>query len=70
MVNLNKKRTETIRCDPDFKAWVNKMSRYKSEQENDEIKTSRITQAFFNLRTKYPIDEEIKKAKLGRWKSR
>ena len=70
MANLNKKRTITIRCDPDFKTWVNKMSRFKSNQEDDDIKSSRITQAVFNLRFKYPIDDEIKKAKLGKWKSR
>jgi len=70
MANLNKKRTSSIRCDPKFKEWVAKMSRLKSNQENDEIKASRITQAVFNLRNKYPIDEEIMKAKLGKWKSR
>jgi len=65
-----KKRTETVRCDPDFKDWVNKMSRFKAHQENDKIDASRITQAVFNLRTKYPIDEEIKRAKLGKWKAK
>ena len=65
-----KKRTINVRSDPSYADWVKKMSRFKSNQENDEIKASRITLAIYNLRTKYPIDDEIKLAKLGKWNSK
>lgn len=67
MANINKK-TNILRTDPSFKKWVDEMSRLKSYQEKDKITPSRITQAIFNLRNKYPIDDEIKLSKLGKWK--
>jgi len=70
MAKLNKKRTETIRSDPDFVKWVKEMSRLKSFQEKDEIKPSRITQALYRQIQKYPIiTSEIKNTKLGKWKA-
>lgn len=69
-MNINKKRTELIRVDPEFKKWVDEMSRFKSFQEKDKITPSRLTQAIYNLRKKYPIDEELKLSKLGKWKSK
>jgi hypothetical protein len=62
------RKTDTLRVDPEFKEWVKEMSRMKSFQEKDKIDASRITQAVFNLRKKYPIDDEIKLSKLGKWK--
>jgi hypothetical protein len=70
MADVNKKRTDIIRADPQFKKWIDEMSRFKSYQEKDKITPSRLTQAIYNLRLKYPIDAEIKQAKLGKWKSR
>lgn len=70
MADVNKKRTEIVRADPQFKKWIDEMSRFKSYQEKDKISPSRLTQAIYNLRLKYPIDNEIKQAKLGKWKSR
>ena len=69
-MDMNKKRTEIVRADPQFKKWLDEMSRFKSYQEKDKITPSRLTQAIFNLRLKYPIDDEIKLAKLGKWKSK
>ena len=70
MARIGKRRSVSQRVDPDFKKWVDDMSRLKSFQEKCEVKPTRITQAIFNLRNKYPIDEEIKVSKLGKWKSR
>ena len=70
MANINKKRTELLRSDPDFKKWIDELSRLKSYQEKDKITPSRLTKAIFNLRLKYPLEEEIKLTKLGKWKSR
>jgi len=70
MANMTKERTEIIRADPKFKKWLDEMSRFKSYQEKDKITPSRLTQAIFNLRFKYPIDDELKLSKLGKWKSK
>ena len=70
MANINKKRTEPIRADPDFKKLVNDLSRWKTFQEKTEIKSSRITQAIYKQYMKYPnLLEEIKQTKLGKWGS-
>jgi len=64
------KKTDTLRADPEFKRWVESLSRMKAAQENEKITPSRITQAIYKQYLKYPeLQEEIKKAKLGRWKS-
>ena len=70
MADMNRKRTELIRADPQFKQWIDEMSRMKTFQEKDKITPARLTQAIFNLRKKYPIDDEIKLSKLGKWKSK
>jgi hypothetical protein len=70
LADYNKKKTELMRTDPQFKKWIDEMSRFKSYQEKDKITPSRLTQAIFNLRLKYPIDEEIKLSKLGKWKGK
>jgi len=70
MADMRKKRTEIVRADPEFKKWIDDLSRLKSFQEKTNITPSRLTQAIFNLRTKYPIDDEIKLSKLGKWKSK
>ena len=70
MANINLKRSEVLRTDKEFKKWVEDLSRFKSNQEKIDIKPTRITQAIFNLRNKYPIDDEIKLSKLGKWKTR
>ncbi len=70
MADMGKKRTVIGREDPDFKKWIEDLSRYKSFQEKTKITPARLTQAIFNLRTKYPIDDEIKLSKLGKWKSK
>ena len=71
MAKINKKRTEVIRSCPEFKEFVQKLSRLKSQQENMDIKSSRITEAIYNQYNKYPnLLEEIKLAKLGKWKSK
>ena len=70
-MKLNKKRTGVLRTDPDFKKFVEEMSRYKSAQENDNIKPARITEAMYNQFKKYPqLINELKSSKLGRWKSK
>jgi hypothetical protein len=70
-MDMNKKRTTTIRSCPEFKDLVMSLSRLKSQQENTEIKSSRITEAIYNQYNKYPnLLEEIKKSKLGRWKAK
>lgn len=71
MARINRKKTDTLRVDPDFKKFVLSLSRLKSQQENDTITSSRITQAMYNQWKKYPeLQEEFKKSKLGRWKSK
>jgi hypothetical protein len=71
MADMRKKRTVIIRTDPEFKKFVQDLSRIKSAQEKDDIKPSRITQAIYNQYIKYPnLLNEIKNSKLGRWKSK
>ena len=71
MAKMNKKRTEVLRTDPKFKKFIEDISRFKSFQEKDEIKPSRITEAIYNQFSKYPeLLIELKKSKLGRWKSK
>lgn len=68
---IGKKRTETLRTDPDFKKLVKDLSNLKSFQEKDQISSSRITQAMLNQYTKYPnLLEEIKNSTLGKWKGK
>ena len=70
-MNLKKKRTEILRSDPEFKKFVDELSRVKSFEEKDRIAPSRITQAMLNQYKKYPeLLREIRKTKLGKWKSR
>ena len=71
MARIGKARTEIVRADPNFKKWIEELSRMKSFQEKDRITPSRITEAMFNQYNRYPnLIEEIKKTKLGRWKSK
>ena len=71
MADRNRKRTEIIRADPQFKRWVDDLSRLKSFQEKDKITPSRITGAIYKQYSKYPdLLNEIKKTKLGRWKGK
>jgi len=71
MANKNLKRTEITRVDPKFKKWVDDLSRLKSFQEKDKITPSRITEAIYKQYNKYPdLLEEMKRAKLGRWKGK
>ena len=71
MAKYNRKKTEVLRTDPDFKKFVNDLKRFKSQQEREDINSSRITQAIFNQYKKYPnLLDEIKKSKLGKWKGR
>jgi len=71
MADMNKKRTEIIRADPQFKKWIDDLSRLKSFQEKDKITPSRITEAIYKQYNKYPdLLNEIKIAKLGRWKGK
>jgi len=71
MARIGKARTEIVRADPKFKKWIEELSRMKSFQEKDRITPSRITEAMFNQYNRYPnLIEEIKKTKLGRWKSK
>jgi len=66
MANLNRKRTEVIRTAPEFKKFVQELSRFKSNQENKDIKSARITKAMFNQYNKYPeLIKEIKFTELG-----
>ena len=66
-----KRHTNILRTDPEFKKFVEELSRLKSLQEKDKISPSRITQAMFNQYNKYPnLLEEIKKSTLGRWKGK
>ena len=69
MAIINKKRTEVLRADPDFKKFVEDLSRLKAVQEKTDIKPSRITQAIYKQYQKYPnLLNEIKLSKLGKWK--
>jgi len=70
MARMNRKGTLTGRQDPEFKKWIDDMCRFKTYQEKESINASRITQAIYNLRKKYPIDEELRKSKLGKWKAK
>ena len=71
MADKNLKRTEIIRADPQFKKWVDDLSRLKSFQEKDKITPSRITEAIYKQYNKYPdLLNEIKMSKLGRWKGK
>jgi len=71
MAMIGKKRTMGIRTDPDFKNFVDELARFKSYQEKDKITPSRITQAMFKQYNNYPnLVAEIKKSKLGKWKSK
>ena len=71
MAIIGNKKTDTLRTDPEFKRFVLELSRFKSSQEKEEIKSSRITQAMYNQYIKYPeLLNEIKKNKLGKWKSK
>jgi len=70
-MDMNKKKTTPLRSCPEFKDFILKLSRFKSQQENADIKSSRITEAIYNQYNKYPeLMEEIKKSKLGKWKSK
>jgi len=70
-MDISKKRSATLRADPEFKKWIDDISRMKANQEKVDIKPTRITQAIYNQYTKYPyLLEEIKKTKLGKWKSK
>lgn len=71
MANMNRKRTEVLRADPEFKKFVQELCRMKSAQEHTDIKPSRITRAMFNQYNKYPqLLEEIKRTTLGKWKGK
>jgi len=71
MADMRRKRTGIIRADPEFKKWVDDLSRKKSFQEKDKITASRITEAIYKQYAKYPeLIEEINRSKLGKWKSR
>ena len=55
-----------MRTDSDFKKFVQDLSRFKSAQENKDIKPSRITKAIYKQYNKYPeLLKEIKFRKLG-----
>jgi hypothetical protein len=70
-MDMNRKRTAVIRSCPEFKDFVQKLSRMKSQQENTDIKPSRITEAIYNQYNKYPnLLNELKQSKLGKWKSK
>ena len=69
MANMNLKRTEVIRADPEFKKLVQDLCRFKSVQEKDDIKSARITKAIYNQYNKYPeLIKEIKFSRLGKEK--
>jgi hypothetical protein len=64
--NLINKRSQVLRTDPNFKKFVQELSRLKSAQENKDIKPSRITRAIYNQYNKYPeLLNEIKFTRLG-----
>ena len=65
-IKLFADRTEVMRVDPDFKKEMQKLSRFKSNQEGCDIKPPRITKALFNQLMKYPeLIKEIKFKPLG-----
>jgi len=68
MANMKLRKSEVSRVDPEYKEWIDDLSRFKSNQEKEKITPVRLTQAIFNLRKKYPIDDEIKLSRLGKWK--
>jgi hypothetical protein len=70
MADMRKKRSEIGRMSAEFKKWAEEMSRLKSYQENQKISPARITLAVYNLRNKYPIDDEIRLSKLGKHKQK
>jgi len=71
MADMRKRKSGIIRASPEFKAFVDKMSRLKSAQENDKITPSRITEAIYNQYNKYPeLLSELKRSTLGRWRSK
>ena len=71
MAKIGRKRTTGQRVDPDFKELVDNLARFKAQQEKISITPSRITQAMFKQYKNHPdLIEEIKKSKLGKWKSR
>ena len=60
MANMNRKRSEVLRTDGEFKKFVQEISMFKSLQEKTEIKPTRITRAMFNQYKKYhELIEEI-----------
>jgi len=60
------RKSELTRVDPEFKKFLGDLSRFKSEQEREDIRNSRITKAILNQYNKYPeLLREIKKSKLG-----
>lgn len=66
---MTKKRTQVLRSDPEFKKFVEDISRFKANQEKEMITPARITKAMFNQYQKYPkLLEEMKTTKLGKWK--
>ena len=70
-MDIRKKRSETLRTDPEFKRFVQELSRTKSVQEKCDIKPTRITQAMLNQYRKYPnLLDEIRKTTLGKWKTK
>ena len=70
MSDRYKKRTQVLRSDPDFKKFVDDLSRIKAAQEKEDIKPARITQAIFKQYQKYPeLLKEINLSKLGKWKA-
>ena len=70
MANMNRKKSVIMRVDPEFKKWLDDEARFKSNQEKCDIKPTRLTQAIFNLRFKYPLDDELKLSRLGKWNSK
>jgi len=68
MANI-KNKTAVLRSDPEFKKFVDDLSRIKAAQEKENIKPARITQAIYKQYMKYPdLLNEIKNSKLGKWK--
>ena len=58
-----------MRADPDFKKFVEELSRFKSNQESCDIKPARITKAMLNQFIKYPeLEREIRNFPLKKKK--
>ena len=71
MARLGNEKTGIVRSDPKFKKWVEDLARLKAFQEKERITPSRITEAIYNQYNKYPdLLNEIKRTKLGKWKSK